>query len=332
MRHRLLVVFLVPFIISACGGSPSAPTIDQRGNNTQLCVVTLPQGPISVSATAGPSSIAVTAASNCGWTATSSQAFLTITSGSGGTGSGTITFTVAENTGAARSANITVNGVTIAINQAAGVPPVTVVAAGGVPGNVVAGQAINVQFTAAGGNGGPYTFGIGTGTGFAPIGWTLSSNGLLAGVTQTAGTAAFEVCATDTGGRRGCLAVNITITPPAVTGPAFLGNWSGNIVLQVGCFAPLPANFPWTGTFTQQPNGQIVFTVTVPRALVLAEPHNVTVTGQRMQFNVDFDSNYTFTADFSADFRSLSGTFTGGNCNVPPTIVNPSGTWTGTRQ
>lgn len=47
---------------------------------------------------------------NQAWTAVSSDAWLTISSGASGTGAGTVTYAVAENSGAARSATITVSG------------------------------------------------------------------------------------------------------------------------------------------------------------------------------------------------------------------------------
>lgn len=52
----------------------------------------------------------------CNWTATSTASWLTITSGSG-VGPGTIAYTVAANTGAARSANIVIGPQTITIAQ-----------------------------------------------------------------------------------------------------------------------------------------------------------------------------------------------------------------------
>ena len=54
-------------------------------------------------------SISVTAESNCSWTATSNDSWITITSGSSGTGSGTVSYTVAQNSTAnERNGKITV--------------------------------------------------------------------------------------------------------------------------------------------------------------------------------------------------------------------------------
>jgi len=322
--RRLFVLVLVPFIISACGGgsSPTGPT---------SCTITPSQTNVNVSATAGSTAVPVQAGSSCAWTVTSSQPWLTITSGTGATGASTVTFSVAENTGAQRVATVTVGGVAVTVTQAAGLPPVTV-GGGGVPAQVAVGTAVNAQFTAAGGNGGPYTFSLQTGVGFPPIGWSLSSTGLLAGVANTAGSASFGVCATDTGGRTGCTPVNVTIAPPAVIGGAANGNWGGNIILQVGCTTPLPQTYPWTGTIRTAANGGTELLVSVPTALVFNEVHPLTIVGQRVSFSIDFGVILNFVGDLNAGFTSISGTFTGTNCQIPPVVVIPSGSWNGTKR
>jgi hypothetical protein len=118
----------------------------------------------------------------------------------------------------------------------------------------------------------------------------------------------------------------------ATTAAVANGTWSGNIVLTVGCTAPLPQVFPWTGTIRTAASGAIEIVVNVQRVGVSNETRAAEITGQRITFTVDIDGPYTFVADFSADFRSLSGTFTGSSCTVSSTVVTPTGTWTGTRQ
>lgn len=238
-----------------------------------------------------------------------------------------MTFTVAANTGAQRQAMVTINNVQITVTQAAGGPPLALVVPN-IPALVV-GVPVNVAFTANGGTP-PYTFSLETGVGFPPIGVVLAPNGTLAGIPTAAGASQFSVCVRDAGGQSVCQRVNVQVA--AVSQDPFLGAWSGTIVLRVGCVAPLPSNYPWTGSFSRNAAGALILTVSVPRALVTNEPIPVTLTGQRLTFNINFDSRYTFVADFSADFRSLTGTFTGGNCRVPPTVVLPSGDWNGTKQ
>ncbi|PYR46168.1 MAG: hypothetical protein DMF95_18930 [Acidobacteria bacterium] len=64
----------------------------------------------------------VTAGTGCTWTATSSATFVTISAGTSGSGNGTVTFTVAANTGAARTATLTVAGTTFTVTQSAAAP------------------------------------------------------------------------------------------------------------------------------------------------------------------------------------------------------------------
>jgi hypothetical protein len=61
--------------------------------------------------------VAVTTASTCAWTATSNDAWITITSGASGTGNGVVTYTVAGNNGAARRGTLTIAGLTATITQ-----------------------------------------------------------------------------------------------------------------------------------------------------------------------------------------------------------------------
>ncbi len=73
----------------------------------------------SVAATPSTGSLSFTApASSCAWTATQNQDWLIITSGTAGIGNGTISYSVAANTGAARSGTLTIAGQTFTVNQA----------------------------------------------------------------------------------------------------------------------------------------------------------------------------------------------------------------------
>src|SRR5262249_52385732 len=53
----------------------------------------------------------------CGWTAVSNNAWITVTSGGSGTGNGTVNYTVASNSGSARSGSITIATLTFNITQ-----------------------------------------------------------------------------------------------------------------------------------------------------------------------------------------------------------------------
>ena len=97
---------------------------------TQANGCTYIASPTSVSAAAGSGSggIGVTAGTGCTWTASSSASWLTVTSGASGSGTGSVGYAIAANTGAARSATLTVGGKTVGLTQSAfvaTVPPPT---------------------------------------------------------------------------------------------------------------------------------------------------------------------------------------------------------------
>jgi len=64
------------------------------------------------------SSITVTAASTCEWSASTETPWLSLTGRTSGTGNGTVTFSVAVNTGAARNGALTIGNQTVPVSQA----------------------------------------------------------------------------------------------------------------------------------------------------------------------------------------------------------------------
>jgi hypothetical protein len=73
---------------SGCGEkSPTGPT----------CTISLNPSSLTVESSGGAGSIAVNAPSGCAWTAASSEAWISITNGSSGNGSGNVNYTVAAN-------------------------------------------------------------------------------------------------------------------------------------------------------------------------------------------------------------------------------------------
>jgi uncharacterized protein (TIGR03437 family) len=82
------------------------------------CSYTTSPASQSFDLSAGTGSIAVTTTSTCPWTATSNASWITITAGSSGTGNGTVNYSVAANTGSARTGTITVAGQTFTVTQA----------------------------------------------------------------------------------------------------------------------------------------------------------------------------------------------------------------------
>jgi len=67
-------------------------------------------------------SVTVTTASGCAWTTSSSPWIATAPAGASGSGTATISFTVSQNTGAARSGSLSIAGQTLTVSQAAALP------------------------------------------------------------------------------------------------------------------------------------------------------------------------------------------------------------------
>jgi hypothetical protein len=98
-------------------GAPATPT---------SCNGTISPTSHSIPAAGGAGTpISVSAAGTCQWTATSGAVWITIASGATGTGNGSVTFTVAANTGAARTGTLTIAGRAFTVSQsgASGSPP-----------------------------------------------------------------------------------------------------------------------------------------------------------------------------------------------------------------
>src|SRR5918912_1860219 len=78
------------------------------------------RGSIEGTSSGGTGSVNVTTGANCNWTATSSDAWITINSGSSGTGNGTVGYTIASNTGInSRTGTIAISGQNLTITQSA---------------------------------------------------------------------------------------------------------------------------------------------------------------------------------------------------------------------
>ena len=110
---------------SANAGLARSGTITVGGqvftlNQASGCTFSLSPSSATFAATGGPGTTTLTVGAGCAWSVASSASWLTVTSAASGTGSATISFAAASNTGATRSANLTVGGKTLVATQAAG--------------------------------------------------------------------------------------------------------------------------------------------------------------------------------------------------------------------
>jgi hypothetical protein len=97
-------------------------TVTQAAVPPPVCTYTLTPTSQTMLPQAGTGAVTVTAGPTCAWTAASDADWLTVTSGVSGTGTGTVTFTVAENAGAPRNGTIMIAGQAFTVTQSG--PPV----------------------------------------------------------------------------------------------------------------------------------------------------------------------------------------------------------------
>jgi hypothetical protein len=165
----------------------------------------------NVDANANTGTVAVTADVGCTWTATSGVAWITVTAGASGSGNGSVGFSVAANTGTARSGTLTIAGLVFTVNQAAFVPPPCTYS--------IAPTSQNVPVLGASG-----TVNVTTAVGCT---WTASSNAPWLTITSGAsgsgnGAVGFTAAANIGAVRSGTLTIagqTFTVTQDAVLGP-----------------------------------------------------------------------------------------------------------------
>ncbi len=87
--------------------------------NDDFCSYTITPGNLIIEAAGGNFTLSVFTQTGCAYTAETADSFISITAGANGNGNGTVSFTVAANSGAARPGRIFIAGQAISINQAA---------------------------------------------------------------------------------------------------------------------------------------------------------------------------------------------------------------------
>ena len=227
----------------------------------------------TAAATGGSGSFSVSAGSTCSWTATTADSWITITSGTSGTGGGAVAFTAAANPGLnPRSGTISVNGAVYSLTQFGStcsfalIPSSLAVSASGGSGTIgLAASNSSCTWTASGLSASPNS-----GTGSALVGITIPVNtnalsrvltatigGLTLTVNQSGGDCmvALDSSAASYGSGGGSGAVVVTTTSGCgygtVLGPSWIsvtsggsGGSSGTLLYSV---QPNPTTFPRSG-------------------------------------------------------------------------------------
>jgi hypothetical protein len=119
LRILVQLILMAPLAMAACSGSPSSPTPPPP---SATCTYVLGNTTLNMAGVGGTATIGVTTNAGCAWSVGSGSSFVAVTSASSNSGPGTVSITVAENLGDARSATLTIAGQSVTVNQAAGDP------------------------------------------------------------------------------------------------------------------------------------------------------------------------------------------------------------------
>lgn len=112
----------VTYQVAATTGTRSATlTIAGRtftvNQSVTACSYSLSANTATIPASGGTGTVVLNTSPECGWTASSSAPWLTITSGASGTGTGTVAFSAEALAAGSRSATLTIGGQTFAVTQ-----------------------------------------------------------------------------------------------------------------------------------------------------------------------------------------------------------------------
>jgi len=222
-------------------------TVTQSG---VACSFTLSASSVSIGSAGGSRTVNISAGTGCGWTAVSNASFITITSGTSGSGSGTVGFAVAQNTSSnQRTGTMTIAGQVFTVIQAGG---------GGGCNYSLSDSKYNMDATAGSG-----TISVATGSGCL---WTAVTQSGFITVTSGAsgsgsGVVGFSVSPNQsTSPRTGTLLIagqTVTVTQGGATSCSYLvaasganfkkagGNGSVSVAAGSGCGWSAVSNVSW---------------------------------------------------------------------------------------
>jgi hypothetical protein len=162
---------------------------DEVSKNT--CSYSISPTSANFTVSGGTGSVSVTTQAGCPWTASSGAAWMTITSGSSGTGNGNVNYSISSNTGSSRTSGSTIAGRVFTVTQS-GATTYTITASAGTGGTISPTGAVSVN------HGANQTFAIAANTGYQILSVTVDgvSQGAISSYTFSNVTAAHTISAT----------------------------------------------------------------------------------------------------------------------------------------
>ena len=197
-------------------GNESAYSSEVSYTVPASCTYTISPSSASFPQAGGTGSVAVTTQSGCAWSVTNSISWITVTSGSSGTGSGTVAYSVAANTGTAtRAATMTIANNTFSCTQSASsATTYTISASAGTGGSISPSGAVAVK------SGASQSFTISPGSGYAVSGVTVDGNsvGAVSTYTFSSVTANHTIAATFAAATSSASLSSLTVSPSVIVG------------------------------------------------------------------------------------------------------------------
>ncbi len=234
-------------------------------NQAGTCDVTLAPTGVSAGAAASTGLVGVATGATCTWSATSSAAWLTVTSGGSGTGNGTIGYAMTANTGAARTASLTIGGRQFSVQQAApgcsvSLSPTSIALTPGIAfkGITVTAGAGCTWTTTNTASWITVTSGL-SGTGNGSVFMNIAANNTNAERTAILTIGGQQATVTQAG--QGCA---ITLSPVSVTVPASGSSGAITVAGSIACSWTATSGVPWitvTAGGSGTGNGTIQYTV-----------------------------------------------------------------------
>jgi hypothetical protein len=104
------------------GVSTSAYSPTETFRTPTTCTYAISPASVTINSTSADLIVTVTTKSGCAWTAATTSTFITIVSGSSGSGNGSVFMTIPDNVGPERTDIVTIAGLTFTVTQAAPAP------------------------------------------------------------------------------------------------------------------------------------------------------------------------------------------------------------------
>ncbi|MCW5977378.1 MAG: DUF2341 domain-containing protein [Bryobacteraceae bacterium] len=226
-------------------------TVTQQGDSSS-CAYGISPGQVNVAADATTGSVAVTAASGCAWTASSNAAWISITSGSSGSGNGNTGYSVQANgTSSSRQGTLTIAGQTFTVTQEAGTcgyalsPTVATVGPSSTTGKVNVTTATGCPWTASSSAAWLSITSGASGNGSGSVNYSVQSNsGAQRQATLTIGGQTFTLSQLSSSG------CQFTLTPTLMNVGPDAGTSSVNITTTSGCSWTVTSLSSWIGVNT----------------------------------------------------------------------------------